>query len=224
MCFVLNHTLGKHRTNRDSATLNSLLRVMKPWIIIPALRHSPGGRVKRQQKFTLAESGDIVLLFSWLMAYTKRWNSRQRGATQGGDPTGSFMADVTGSIADHERRKLSELSIVAQLESSFREISDTWGISNEAMTGIAPESWPDSALGTNGDQARRPPKADMLAVHGAATTDLRKPQRTLSKLANQGRHAAHAAFLNQLLEMARPPGPDDSLQWSASGRSHCMFL
>ena len=44
---ILNHTMLEHRPNRDSATPNSLLRVIKLWYIMPALLHSPDGRTIR---------------------------------------------------------------------------------------------------------------------------------------------------------------------------------
>ena len=37
-----------------------------------ALLHSPGGRIKRQQRFAVVESAYIVLLPPWLMAYARR--------------------------------------------------------------------------------------------------------------------------------------------------------
>lgn len=44
-----------------------------------------------------------------------------------------------------------------------------------------------------------PPEADMLAAHGAVSTDLRKAQPKLGKLVNQSRQAVHTACLYQLL-------------------------
>ena len=77
---ILNHAMGEHRPNWDSATPNSLLRAIKLWYIMPTLLHSPDGRIKRRQRFAVVESGDIVLLLPWLMAYTRRRDSRQRDA------------------------------------------------------------------------------------------------------------------------------------------------
>ena len=74
---ILDHGTGEHRPNRDSATPDSLMRAIKLWYIMPALLHSPDGRIKRRQRFALVESGDIVLLLPWLMAYTSRRDSRQ---------------------------------------------------------------------------------------------------------------------------------------------------
>ena len=74
---ILNHAMGEHRPNRESATPNSLLRTIELWYIMPALLHSPDGRIKRRERFALVESGDIVLLLPWLMAYTSRRDSRQ---------------------------------------------------------------------------------------------------------------------------------------------------
>ena len=49
---------------------------------MPALLHSPDGRIKRRQRFALVESGDIVLLLLWLMAFIRGGDSRQRDAAQ----------------------------------------------------------------------------------------------------------------------------------------------
>ncbi|CAN0583788.1 unnamed protein product, partial [Laminaria digitata] len=68
--------MGGHRPNRDSATPNSLLRAIKLWYLMPALRHSPDGRIKRRQRFALVDSGGIVLLLPWLIAYTRRGDLR----------------------------------------------------------------------------------------------------------------------------------------------------
>ena len=77
---ILNHAMGKHRSNWNSASPNSLLRGIRLRYIMPALLHSPDGRIKRRQRFALVESGDIVFLFPWLMAYTRRMDSGQRDA------------------------------------------------------------------------------------------------------------------------------------------------
>ena len=57
---ILNHAMGEHRPNRDPVTPSSLLRAIKLWYLMPALPHSPDGRVKRRQRFALVESGDIL--------------------------------------------------------------------------------------------------------------------------------------------------------------------
>ena len=58
----LNYTMREHRPNRDLTTPNSILRAIKLWYITPARLHLPGSQSKRRQRFSLAESGDIVLL------------------------------------------------------------------------------------------------------------------------------------------------------------------
>ena len=75
------------------------------------------------------------------------------------------------------------------------------------MTGIVPKSWLEWDLGAKGDLASTATEADMLAAHDAVTTISRNTEQKLSKLANQGRHAAHTALLEQLPETSRPPGP-----------------
>lgn len=79
------------------------------------------------------------------------------------------------------------------------------------MAGIVPEPWLDWGLGTEEDKDPRPAEADILATYDAVTTDSRKAQHKLGKLVNQSHHAAHTAYLDQLPETARPPGPDDRL-------------
>ena len=82
MLGILNHALGAHRPNRDSATPNSLLRAIKYWYLMPALLRSPDSRINRRQRFALVENGGIVLLVPWLMAFTSGGDSRQRDAAQ----------------------------------------------------------------------------------------------------------------------------------------------
>ena len=59
---ILNHVMGKHRPNRDSVTPNSLLRAIELWYLMPALLHSPDGRIKRRQRFALVERGHSACL------------------------------------------------------------------------------------------------------------------------------------------------------------------
>ena len=47
---------------------------------MPALPHSPDGRIKKPERFALVESGDIVLLIPWQMAFTRGRDSRPRDA------------------------------------------------------------------------------------------------------------------------------------------------
>lgn len=47
----------------------------------------------------------------------------------------------------------------------------------------------------------------------------RKTQQKMEKLAIHGRHAAHTAFPNQLLETACPPEPDGSLEGGRENQS-----
>ena len=49
---------------------------------MPALLHSPEGRIKKRQIFALVDSGDIVLLLLWLMTFTRGEDSRQRDTAQ----------------------------------------------------------------------------------------------------------------------------------------------
>ena len=78
------------------------------------------------------------------------------------------------------------------------------------MACTVPESWYE--WGAEGDQAPRPGGADMLAAKDFVTANSRKAQQKLDKLIGQGQHATHTAFLDQLPETARLPGPDDPLR------------
>ena len=80
------------------------------------------------------------------------------------------------------------------------------------MAGIVPESWLEWGLRSEGDQAPRTPEADILAAHDTVTTNSTKAQHKLGKLVNQGRHAAHTPFLDQLPETSHPQGPGDPLR------------
>ena len=51
----------------------------------------------------------------------------------------------------------------------------------------------------------------MLGAHDVVTTNSRKAQQKLGKIVNQGRNAAHTASLEELPEIARPPGPGDPM-------------
>ena len=79
---ILNHAMGENRPNRDSATPNSLLRAMKLWYVMSALLHSSDGRIKKRQRFALVESGDIVLLLPWLLAFTRGRDSGRDAALE----------------------------------------------------------------------------------------------------------------------------------------------
>lgn len=81
------------------------------------------------------------------------------------------------------------------------------------MAGIVTDFSLEWGLGAEGDPAPRSPGSDRLAAaNDVVTTDSRKSQQKLGKLANQGHHAAHSASLDLLPETARPPGPDDPLR------------
>ena len=54
----MNHTLGAHRSNRDSETPSSLLAVTKLWYVVPALLHSQDSPVKRRERFASVERGE----------------------------------------------------------------------------------------------------------------------------------------------------------------------
>ena len=129
------------------------------------------------------------------------------------------LADLAGPIGDRARRRLRESSIIAQLGGSSRDIRNTWGFTKKAMAGFVPESWLEwvnvllvifwhvfTWRGT------RLPRPDILVAHDAVTIDAGKAQHKLRMLINQGLHTAHAAYLNQLPEPARPPGPDGLLR------------
>ena len=100
---ILNHAIEEHRPNWDSATLNSLLRAIKLWYLIPALLHAPDGQIKKRQRFALVESGDIVILLLWLMAFTR-----------GGDPTQPDAAKKLRRAGSSNGRRRREATREAQ--------------------------------------------------------------------------------------------------------------
>ena len=93
----------------------------------------------------------------------------------------------------------------------MQEIRDIRVVKNETVAGIVPESWFEWGIGTEEDLASRSPEAVMLTAHDAVTANSRKSQPKLGKQVNQGRHDVHTVSLEQLPEMARPPGPSDQL-------------
>ena len=97
-----------------------------------------------------------------------------------------ILTDHTGPLGDRVRRGLPKSKIIAQLGGSLREIRDTWGITKEEMVGIVPESWLEWGLSAEESADPRPPEVDILAAHDAVTTNSRKAQHKLGKLANQG--------------------------------------
>lgn len=69
---IFHHIVKEHRANRDLATPSSPLREIKLWYIMSALPHSTDGMIKRRQRrFALLKSRDLVLLLPWLMAHTR---------------------------------------------------------------------------------------------------------------------------------------------------------
>ena len=50
------------------------------WYLMPALLHSPDGRIKKRQRFALVDSADIVLVIRGVMAFTEGRDSRRRDA------------------------------------------------------------------------------------------------------------------------------------------------
>lgn len=74
---IINHALGKHRSNRHLATPNSILPETKLGYILVALRHLPDGRIMKRQSFVLVENGDVFLVLPWLMARTRQHDAAQ---------------------------------------------------------------------------------------------------------------------------------------------------
>ena len=120
---IFNHAMGAHWPNRDSATPNSILRAIKLWYIMPALLHSPDGRIKRRQRFALVENGDIVLLLPWLMAYTRRRDSRERNAAN--EDSEEAKLERASSVCRHAGGlKVAARALLAEPHSAGNE--ETW--------------------------------------------------------------------------------------------------
>ena len=76
---LLNHASGQHRQSTQSETPQSLLRSLKLWYILSALRHSQDGRMERRERFAPAARAVLTLLLPWLMEYSRRTSTRQGG-------------------------------------------------------------------------------------------------------------------------------------------------
>lgn len=78
---IVNQTLGERRPNRVLPTPISLLRAIEA-SCGSSMLPSYNGRIKKQQRFVLVESGDTVLFFllPWLTASTRQGDTKQRQA------------------------------------------------------------------------------------------------------------------------------------------------
>ena len=122
---VLNHAIGDHRPNRDSATPNSLLRVIKLWYLMPALLHSPDCKIKKRQRFALVESGDIVFLLLWLTTFSRGRDSRPRDAAL--EDSEEAKLERTSSACRHAGGiKVAARNLLAESPSEGNE--ETWRI------------------------------------------------------------------------------------------------
>ena len=123
---VLNSAMGEHRPNPESATPNSLLRVIKLWYFMPARLHSPDGIIKRRQRFALVESGDTVFLLPWLIVYTRRSKKRQRDAAH--DASEEAKLERASSVCRHAGGvKVATHTLLAEPNSAGSE--ETWSTS-----------------------------------------------------------------------------------------------
>ena len=67
------------------------------------------------------------------------------------------LGDLTGPLGDRVKRDLPESSIIAELGGNLREIWDTWGMTKEAMEGIAPRILVGMEHGCSGGPGPRAP-------------------------------------------------------------------
>lgn len=67
---IHSHAVEDNRPNRYPATPYSLLRDIELWYLMPTTRRLPGQEATDGR--ALVESGDIVPLLPWLLAYTRR--------------------------------------------------------------------------------------------------------------------------------------------------------
>ena len=119
---ILNHAMGENRPNRDSATPNSLLRAMKLWYVMSALLHSSDGRIKKRQRFALVESGDIVLLLPWLLAFTRGRDSGRDAALEASE---EGKLQRASSVCRHAGGlKVAARNLLAEPRSAGNE--ETW--------------------------------------------------------------------------------------------------
>ena len=96
---IFNDGLGERRPNRDSAAPSLRLRASKLWYLMSALLHRTDDLLKQRQKFALAGNGDVVLLLSWLMAFTRVGDVRPRDAAH--DPSEESKLKRESSACRH---------------------------------------------------------------------------------------------------------------------------
>lgn len=82
MLGVLSHALGEHQPNRDWVAPISLLRTIKAWHILSALRRSPDERIKRRQRFAFVERGNIILPLPCPITCTRYGEARPGNTAQ----------------------------------------------------------------------------------------------------------------------------------------------
>ena len=97
---LVNHTLGVHRPSGSTNTLNSLLRALKLWYILPALLHSQDGRMIRTERFKSAERGDLTTILPWVVEYTEGTVTRFRGPAH--EATGAAKVERASSSCRHQ--------------------------------------------------------------------------------------------------------------------------
>ena len=86
-------------------------------------RHSPDGKIKRRQSFALVESGGIVLLLGWLMAYTRLRDSRQQDAAH--EASEEAKLERASSVCRHAGGvKVAARILLADILSAANE--ETW--------------------------------------------------------------------------------------------------
>ena len=123
MLGILNHDIGEHWQNRNSATPSSFPPAIKLWYLMPVLLHSPDGRIKRRQRFVLVESADIVFLLPWLMVFTRGGDSMQRHAAQ--EASEEEKLEKAPSACSQVRRvKVTARNVRAEPRSAGNE--ETW--------------------------------------------------------------------------------------------------
>lgn len=91
---------------------------------MPAVLHPPDGRIKRQQRFALVKSGDMVLLLlPWLMVYARRSNLKRRDAAPEDSEEKEFEQTLS-ACRQAEEIEASLCTFLAEPRSASNE--ETW--------------------------------------------------------------------------------------------------
>lgn len=118
----------------------------------------------------------------------------------------AVLADLTGILGEKVRNHLPGSDLVNGIWDSVRGLRDDLGVSEEAMSGVVPESWRDRAFRAEEGSVTEGSEREVLGAHDAETINSNKAQQRLGKLVNRVRYEKYAASLEELPIRAQPLG------------------